>query len=75
MGFNPLDHQGIPLQDQLRPWRELNTAPIDPDLSDPYTKCRIIAMNGIEVESVMFSHMFNRMCPDMEVKHRLAEVR
>ncbi|WP_153531821.1 hypothetical protein [Actinomadura macrotermitis] len=75
MAFNPLDHKGIPLDKQVRNWQELNVDPIDPDRADPYTRCRIITMNGIEVEAIMFSHHFNRICPDMEVKRRLAEVR
>ena len=75
MSFNPLEHRGIPLDDQLRNWRELNVEPIDPDDADPYTRCRIITMNGIEVESIMFSHQFARHCPDLEVSRQLAQVR
>jgi hypothetical protein len=70
-----LEHKGIPLDKQLRNWRELDVAPIDPDDADPYTRCRIIALNGIEIESIMFSHHFARVCPDMDVKRQLAEVR
>jgi hypothetical protein len=75
MGFNPLEHQGIPLDRQLRNWRELDVEPVDPDHGDPYTKCRIIAMNGIEVEASLFSHQFARHCPHLDVKRQLAEVR
>ncbi|MGI5163238.1 hypothetical protein ACQEU3_02655 [Spirillospora sp. CA-253888] len=75
MSFNPLEHRGIPLERQLRNWSELDVTPVDPDRSDPYTKCRIITMNGIEVEAIMFSHHFNRVCPDREVKEQLARVR
>jgi hypothetical protein len=75
MTFNPLDEPGIPLDRQLRTWRELDVEPIDPDHADPYTKCRIIAMNGIEIEAILFSHNFTRVCPDLEVKRRLAEMR
>jgi hypothetical protein len=75
MSFNPLEHRGIPLDRQIRNWRELDVEPIDPDQAHPYTRCRVIALNGIEIEAVMFSHQFSRHCPDMEVKHRLAEVR
>ncbi|TQM85412.1 hypothetical protein FHX81_7893 [Saccharothrix saharensis] len=74
-GFNPLEHRGIPLDRQVRNWRELDVDPIDPDHSDPYTRCRIITMNGIEVEALMFSHQFARNCLDMDVKRQLAEVR
>ncbi|MFD3843567.1 hypothetical protein ACFWWC_46340 [Streptomyces sp. NPDC058642] len=75
MSFNPLEHQGIPLDRQLRNWRELDIEPVDPDHGDPYTKCRIITMNGIEVEAILFSHQFARHCPDPDVKRQLAEVR
>jgi hypothetical protein len=75
MSFNPLEHRGIPLEQQIRNWRELNVAPVDPDLSDPYTRCRIITLNALEVEAVVFGHQFNRVCADMEVKRQLAEVR
>jgi hypothetical protein len=75
MTFNPLEERGIPLDRQLRSWRELDVQPVDPDHADPYTKCRIIVMNGIEIESIMFSHHFARVCPDLEVKRQLAEVR
>jgi hypothetical protein len=75
MAFNPLEHDGIPLDRQIRNWRELNVDPIDPDLADPYTRCRVITMNGIEIEALLFSHQFARHCSDMDVKRQLAEVR
>ncbi|AEW98319.1 hypothetical protein [Streptantibioticus cattleyicolor] len=75
MAFNPLEQRGIPLDHQVRNWRELNVEPIDPDHCDPYTRCRIITMNGIEVEAILFSHQFARHCPDPEVKRRLAQLR
>ncbi|MCC3655584.1 hypothetical protein OG463_00780 [Streptomyces xinghaiensis] len=72
MSFNPLEQRGIPLDRQLRTWRELDVEPIDPDHTDPYTRCRIITMNGIEVEAILFSHQFARHCPDPQVKQQLA---
>ncbi|MET7443578.1 hemerythrin domain-containing protein, partial [Streptomyces sp. NPDC005568] len=71
----PLEQRGIPLDRQLRNWRELNVKPIDPDHCDPYTRCRIIAMNGIEVEAIMFSHQLARNTVDPEVKRQLARTR
>jgi hypothetical protein len=73
--FNPLDHKGIPLDQQIRNWRELDVEPIDPEAVDPYTRCRIIAMNGIEVEAILFQHQLARNCPDDEVRRQLAFVR
>lgn len=60
MGFNPLHERGIPLERQLRNWSELNVAPFDTRNVDPYTRCRVIFMNGIEVEAIINSHQFNR---------------
>jgi hypothetical protein len=73
--FNPLEHRGVPLDQQIRNWRELDVVPIDPEAVDPYTRCRIITMNGIEVESIMFQHQMARNCPDDEVRRLLAFTR
>jgi hypothetical protein len=70
--FNPLEERGIPIDKQLRTWRELDVDPYDKREVDPYTRCRIIAMNGIEVESILFSHQFNRNTDVLEVKEKLA---
>ncbi|MFE5297798.1 hypothetical protein [Streptomyces sp. NPDC056632] len=75
MTFNPLEQRGIPLDRQQRSWRELNVKPIDPDRCDPYTRCRIVTMNGIEVEAITFSHMLARNTINPEVKRQLAYLR
>ncbi|MGW0805827.1 hypothetical protein [Nonomuraea sp. NPDC002799] len=75
MAFDPLQERGIPLDEQLRTLREMDVTPIDPDHADPYTRCRIIAMNAIEVEAILFSHQLARHCPDLELKRQLARVR
>ena len=73
--FNPLEERGIPIDEQLRTWSELNVDPYGKREVDPYTRCRIIAMNGIEVESILFSHQFNRNTDILEVKEKLAQSR
>ncbi|MFI9843827.1 hypothetical protein ACIHFD_42800 [Nonomuraea sp. NPDC051941] len=75
MAFDPLQERGIPLDDQLRHWNELNVTPIDPDHTDPYTRCRIITINAIETEAILFSHQLARHCPDTEIRQQLARVR
>ncbi|MBF0336044.1 MAG: hypothetical protein HQL40_20815, partial [Alphaproteobacteria bacterium] len=49
MSFNPLTEKGIPLDRQLRDWSELNIEPYRLDEVHPYTRTRIITMNGVEV--------------------------
>lgn len=75
MSFNPLDERGIPVEDQVRNWSELNVEPYNALGVDPYTRTRIIGMNGLEVESILFSHQFNRHTDVLEVKQKLAELR
>ncbi|MFC4116474.1 hypothetical protein [Nonomuraea zeae] len=75
MAFDPLQERGIPLDEQLRTWQELNVTPIDPDHADPHTRCRILTMNGVETEAIAFSHQLARHCPDLEIKRQLARVR
>jgi len=75
MGFNPLTERGIPLEKQLRNWSELNVTPYNKREVHPYTRARVILMNGIEVESVLFSHQFARHCDNPEIKGNLALVR
>lgn len=75
MAFNPLAEKGIPVEKQFRSWSDLNVTPFDKNEVDPYTRCRVIVMNGIEVEGIFHSHQFARHCPDMEVRRKLALTR
>jgi len=73
--FNPLEHKGLALGDQLRPWSDLNVQPYDKRSIHPYSRSRIILMNGIEVEAILFSHQFARHTDNPDVKERLARSR
>jgi hypothetical protein len=75
MTFNPLREKGIPLEGQLRTWRELNVTPYDKDDVHPYSRARGILLNGIEVEAVMFSHQMARNTLDSAIKRQLALLR
>jgi hypothetical protein len=72
MAFNPLEQAGIPVEDQFRNWSELNVEPYDKHTVDPYTRTRVILMNGLEVESIIFSHQFARHTDNLELKRALA---
>ena len=43
--------------------------------ASPYTKTRVILMNGTEYESVWFLHQFARHCANDEIKQAIAMVR
>ncbi|HEU5083658.1 MAG TPA: hypothetical protein VFU14_09985 [Acidimicrobiales bacterium] len=70
--MNPLEQPGIAVEDQFRNWSELNVEPFDKREVHPYTRTRVILMNGIEVESIMFSHQFSRHTDNPEIKQALA---
>jgi len=73
MALNLLKDTGIPLDRQRFTWRELAGPPISKLDDDAFTRVRVILMNGIETESVRFSHSFARMNRDLRLA--LAQVR
>lgn len=75
MGFNPLAERGLALDKQFRNWAETNVMPYDKNVVHPYTRTRIILMNGAEVEAAFFGHQFARHCGDLLTKQKLAAVR
>ncbi len=72
MTFDPLEQEGIPIDRQLRTWSEQAVEPYLSEEVDPYTRCRVILMNGVEVESIMFSHQFARHTDVPEILQHLA---
>ena len=67
--MNPFDQKPTKsLEDMMLDWKDLSPRPYKKLETDPYTKARIILMNGIEVEAVMFGHNFNRNCEDNDLR-------
>lgn len=56
-------------------WNALAVKPYDKNATGPYTKTRVILMNGTEFESNMFLHQLNRHCLNNDVRRIVAEVR
>ena len=61
MGLNLLRDKGTPIDRQNFTWKDLVQKPISKLNVDAFTRVRIILMNGIESESVRFSHSCARM--------------
>ena len=72
MSFNPLKEKGIPLDKQLRTWKDIAKRKFNKYDVDCYSRTRQILMNGIEVEAWNFKHAFSRFCSDDETKEFLA---
>jgi hypothetical protein len=73
--LDPWREQGIPLDQQCRSWKKRIKAPYHKLDVDPYTRVRVILMNGIENESWAFSHHFARSTGNPEIKSLLARTR
>jgi hypothetical protein len=62
----------MPLGDTIMDWQTVYPDSYAKEDVDPYTKTRIILMNGIEAEAVAFSHQFHRHCDNNELRRELA---
>ncbi|MBO7674058.1 MAG: hypothetical protein J6S63_03510 [Atopobiaceae bacterium] len=71
--MNPFDDKfSSSVLDLVPNWKGLAVKPYSKLDTDPYTKERIILMNGIEVEAAIFGHNFHRHCKDNDLRRDLA---
>lgn len=75
MSINPFELQPKNIADTFIDFKELYPKSYDKDATDPYTKTRIILMNGTEFEAVWFSHQFSRNCNNNDIRRELASMR
>ena len=73
--MNPFKEKAKNINSCILTQKELTKKPYLKDDISPYTKTRIILMNGTEFESVWFGHNFHRHCNDEDIRRRLAFVR
>lgn len=73
--MNPFEQKPMPIEKALMNWECIYPLSYNKICEDPYTKTRIILMNGTEFESVWFLHQFNRHCNDNDLRRELAFIR
>lgn len=73
--MNPFEQKPRKIESTYESWHDLAPQAYDKYETDPYTKTRIILMNGAEMEAVRFSHAFARACPNNDVRRALARMR
>lgn len=73
--MNPFEHKPMIIEDGINDWTTIYPKPYDKQTVDPYTKTRVILMNGIEVEAILFKHEFHRMCQDSDLRREVALTR
>ncbi|MGI6469305.1 MAG: hypothetical protein GXZ09_04135 [Syntrophomonadaceae bacterium] len=70
--MNPFEQRPAKVDDGIMDWATLYPQPYDKQTVDPYTKIRVILMNGIEVEAAIFKHQFHRNCQNNDLRRELA---
>lgn len=75
MNNNPFNEKPSKIDAGILEWKKLYAKPYDKNIVDPYTKVRIILMNGTEFESNWFSHQFFRHCNNNELRREISLIR
>ena len=75
MTMNPFEEKPVDLESTFESWGELYPEKYNKEEVDPYTKTRIILMNGTEFEANTFSHQFSRHCTNNELRREVARLR
>lgn len=73
--MNPFELQTKNLDDYFMDWAKMYPKPYNKKTTSPFTKVRIILLNGTEFESNWFLHQFARNCNDNDLKREIAIVR
>jgi hypothetical protein len=73
--MNPFDLKPMKIDDSIMNWKEMYPCSYNKCDVNPYTKTRIILMNGTEFEANSFSHQFSRHCNDNELRREIALTR
>jgi len=70
--MNPFLEKPINIEKSIENWAQLYPAPYNKREVDPYTKTRIILMNGTEFEANWFSHQLARHTTDNDLRRELS---
>lgn len=73
--MNPFNEKPMSLERVFESWCDLYPKAYNKNEVDPYTKTRIVLMNGTEFEANWFSHQFARHTANTELRRELALVR
>ena len=73
--MNPFQLKPEKMTDQFMDWQHLYPRAYDKLGIDPYTRVRVILMNGTEFEAVGYSHQFQRHEANNDLRRELAMLR
>lgn len=73
--MNPFEQKPMKLKDTIMDWKKIYPKSYNKCDVNPYTKTRIILMNGTEFEANWFSHQFSRNCNNNDIRRAIATTR
>ncbi len=73
--MNPFKEKGELLEKIFMDWEDMSPKPYDKRAVDPYTRTRVILMNGNEYEQVWFTHQMARHTDNNDIRRQLALIR
>ena len=73
--MNPFKVETNDVENYYIPYDRMYPKAYNKEETSPWTKVRIILMNGTEFESNWFLHQFARHCNDQDIKREIARVR
>ena len=73
--MNPFQEKSKPIEKIYKNWKSVNVKPYDKETVDPYTRVRVILMNGTEFEAIWNTHRFSRHCTNNDVRRAMAMIR
>ncbi len=73
--MNPFLEESCLVEKFFDNWRAIYPKAYNKYEVDPYTRARIILMNGTEIESIFFSHQFARNCANNDLRREIAILR
>ena len=75
MSFNPFNETPERSEKLFFDFKNIYPESYLKDCADPFTKTRVILMNGTEYEAVWYSHQFSRHCKNNDLRRELEFVR
>ena len=75
MKVNPFELKSKDINKYFLNWEKMYPKPYDKNKVSPWSKVRVILMNGTEFESNWFLHQFARHCDDNDLRRDLALIR
>lgn len=73
--MNPFEEKPQKIEKSFQSWKNVLVKPYDKQTVDPYTRLRVILMNGTEFESVRLGHSYTRNCTNNDIRRELALIR